>query len=62
MSLRLLLGWIIAIVGLLVILALFGIGFGIHGPFGTPLENGICGLVMIAIGVALASGRSPVTG
>lgn len=62
MSLRLLLGWAFGIVGLLVVLALFGLGFGIHGPFETPLENAICGIIMILIGIALVSGRPPVTG
>ncbi len=52
-------GWIIAILGLVVILDLFGVGFGVHGLFGTNIANGLLGVFMIVVGISLASGWAP---
>jgi hypothetical protein len=60
MSLRIFLGWVIGILGLLVVLAVFGLDFGVHAPF-APLVQIIIGVGLIVIGLALATGRPVIT-
>lgn len=57
MSLRVVLGWALGILGVLIILDIFGAGFGIHAPFPI-LANIIVGIILIYAGVSLASGRA----
>lgn len=52
-------GWIFGILGLVIILAIFGIDFGVHGPFGTPIANALLGGLLILLGFSLAHGWAP---
>jgi hypothetical protein len=60
MSLRVLVGWIIGILGVLVVLAAFGLDFGLRAPVSFAGQV-LIGIILVIIGVALATGRPAIT-